>query len=127
MKTSDIDTTGPKIHTTGAFLETSRRFSGPAFLHLRTISGHLYPKSLNIQLVTGGSFVNPDIGCMKPTWKTEATDGGPGGDRRSSLGRSGSWDLQSEIASITGIGYSDRISRGGSSGSLGGSVDVPVK
>ncbi|KAI3686360.1 hypothetical protein L1987_80035 [Smallanthus sonchifolius] len=86
--------------------------------------------------VTGGSFVNSDrekipsdveIGSMKPTWKTEETDCGPGGDRRSSLGRSGSWDLQSEIASITGIGYSDRISRGGSSGSLGGSVDVPVK
>ncbi|KAI3820648.1 hypothetical protein L1987_08196 [Smallanthus sonchifolius] len=89
--------------------------------------------------VTGGSFINSDIekipsdveiGGMKPIWKSEATagdDGGTGGDRRSSLGRSGSWDLQSEIASITGIGYSDRISRGGSSGSIGVSLDVPVK
>ncbi|KAF5806955.1 putative protein S-acyltransferase [Helianthus annuus] len=89
--------------------------------------------------VSGGSFVNSDIqkvpsdvemGSMKPIRKNEATggdDGGAGGGRRASLGRSGSWDLQSEIASITGIGYSDRFSRGGSSGSLGGSVEVPVK
>lgn len=93
---------------------------------------------------TGGSFVNSNIekvpsdvemSSMKPGWKNEAMAGDAGGagggngvGRRASLGRSGSWDLQSDIASITGAGYSDRFSRGGSSASLGGSlVDVPVK
>nr|GEX21283.1 probable protein S-acyltransferase 7 [Tanacetum cinerariifolium] len=89
--------------------------------------------------VAGGSFVNPiekipsdiEIGDGKPVWKNEV-----GGDmhpypRRSSWGRrSGSWDnLQNEInliASAASIGYSDRFSVG-SSGSLGGSLDVPVK
>ncbi|XP_076937733.1 putative protein S-acyltransferase 7 [Bidens hawaiensis] len=91
--------------------------------------------------VTGGSVVNSNIekvpsgvemGSMKPVRKNEAMAGDAGGGagvgRRASLGRSGSWDLQSDIASITGVGYSDRFSRGGSSASLGGSlVDVPVK
>ncbi|KAK9080567.1 hypothetical protein SSX86_000325 [Deinandra increscens subsp. villosa] len=85
--------------------------------------------------VSGGSFINSnnekipiepvEIDGVKPQWKNEATAGG--GKRRSSLGRSGSWDLESEAASVTGIGYSDRMSRGGSSGSLGGSLEVPVK
>lgn len=93
--------------------------------------------------VTGGSFVNSiekipsdiEIGDGKPVWKNEASGTGFGGDmnpypRRSSWGRrSGSWDnLQNEINSIAsaGIGYSGRFSVG-SSGSLGGSLDVPVK
>ncbi|KAI7747869.1 hypothetical protein M8C21_027441 [Ambrosia artemisiifolia] len=89
--------------------------------------------------VAGGSFVNSnipkvpsdvEIGSMKPIRKNEAAaedDGGAGVDRRSSLGRSGSWDLQSDIASVAGIGYSDRFGLGGSNGSLGGSLEVPVK
>ncbi|XP_071692174.1 probable protein S-acyltransferase 7 [Rutidosis leptorrhynchoides] len=92
--------------------------------------------------VAAGSYVNiekipSDVehGSLKPTWKNEAmteydsgTGGGTRGGRQSSWGRSGSWNLQNEIASIAsgGVGYSDRISVG-SSGSLGDSWDVAVK
>ncbi|KAI3673631.1 hypothetical protein L6452_39755 [Arctium lappa] len=92
--------------------------------------------------VTGGNFVNSnpekvpsdvEMGNVKPIWKHEATaddtGGTDGGDlhphpRQSSWGRrSGSWDLQNEMASLgSGIGYSDRVS-----GSLGGSREVVVK
>nr|XP_043607749.1 probable protein S-acyltransferase 7 [Erigeron canadensis] len=97
--------------------------------------------------VTGGSFENSNIGKvpsdvemgnMKATWKNEAvtregSTNGSGGNihshpRRSSWGRkSGSWDLQNDIASVASVvGHSGRVS-GGSSGSLGGSWDVAVK
>ncbi|KAI3688642.1 hypothetical protein L2E82_46371 [Cichorium intybus] len=102
--------------------------------------------------VSGANYVNSDVekipsdiemGDRKPVWKNEVaigdgggTNGGNGGGdlhphphpRRSSWGRrSGSWDLQNEIASIaSGIGYSDRVSDR-SGGSLGGSWDVAVK
>ncbi|KAD4385872.1 hypothetical protein E3N88_26041 [Mikania micrantha] len=93
---------------------------------------HREPKPLT--RITGGSSVNSniekipsdvEIGSVKPIWKNIARDDGSndGGPQRSSLGRSGSWDLQSEVASITGIGFSDRVNRGGSSGSL----EVPIK
>lgn len=90
--------------------------------------------------VSGGGFINSniekspiniEIGSVKPISKNETTarDGGIGGPRRSSWGRrSGSWDLHNDVASITsGFGYSDRMSGGGSSGSLGGGRDLPVK